>query len=143
MTSGGLPSGGPTIRRLEDPGVPWQRVKAQLNADGTESSVWEKWFAFRADPPYLSLYARYDPGMIVRRHGHRSPHVVFVLEGEILIGDELCGAGTHIELPEGTQFGPLVAGGRGMHPVRGDAGRSAQLEQRPGRVSNGPARPAA
>ncbi len=113
MTSGGLPSGGPTIRRLEDPGVPWQRVKAQLNADGTESSVWEKWFAFRADPPYLSLYARYDGGMVVRRHGHRSPHVVFVLEGEILIGDELCGAGTHIELPEGAQFGPLVAGDAG------------------------------
>ena len=104
---------GPVIRRLDDAALAWQRVKAQRNADGTESSVWEKWFAFRADPPYLSLYARYDPGMVVRRHGHRSPHLVFVLEGEILIGDELCGAGTHIELPEGAQFGPLVAGDAG------------------------------
>ena len=100
---------GPVIRRLDDPSVPWQRVKAQRNADGSESSVWEKWFAFRADPPYLSLYARYDPGMVVRRHGHRSPHVVFVLKGEILVGDEVCGTGTHIELPTGEQFGPLVA----------------------------------
>ena len=106
-------AGGPTIRRLDDPDVSWQRVKAQRNADGTESSVWEKWFAFRADPPYLSLYARYDPGMVVRRHGHRSPHVVFVLDGEILVGDELCGTGTHIELPQGEQFGPLVAGDAG------------------------------
>lgn len=106
-------SGGPTIRHIDDSAVPWQRVKAQRNADGTESSVWEKWFAFRAAPPYLSLYARYDPGMVVRRHGHRSPHVVFVLEGEILVGDELCEAGTHIELPEGAQFGPLVAGEAG------------------------------
>ena len=104
---------GPVIRRLEDPDVPWQRVKAQRNADGTESSVWEKWFAFRADPPYLSLYARYDPGMVVRRHGHRSPHVVFVIEGEILVGDDVCGAGAHIELPQGEQFGPLVAGQQG------------------------------
>ena len=110
---GGAIGGGPVIRRLDDPEVPWQRVKAQGNADGTESSVWEKWFAFRADPPYLSLYARYDPGMVVRRHGHRSPHVVFVLEGEILVGDELCGAGAHIELPQGEQFGPLVAGDDG------------------------------
>ena len=104
---------GPVVRRLDGPEVPWQRVKAQLNADGTESSVWEKWFAFRADPPYLSLYARYDPGMVVRRHGHRSPHVVFVLDGEILVGDELCTAGTHVELPQGEQFGPLVAGDTG------------------------------
>ena len=103
-------TGGPVIRRLDDPDLPWQRVKAQRNADGTESSVWEKWFAFRADPLYLSLYARYDGGMVVRRHGHRSPHVVFVLDGEILVGDEVCAAGTHIELPSGEQFGPLVAG---------------------------------
>ena len=102
--------GGPVIRRLDDPALPWQRVKAQRNADGSESSVWEKWFAFRADPPYLSLYARYDPGMVVRRHGHRSPHVVFVLEGEVTVGEAACGAGAHIELPEGEQFGPLVAG---------------------------------
>ncbi len=32
-------SGGPTIRRLDGPAVPWQRVKAQRNTDGTESSV--------------------------------------------------------------------------------------------------------
>ena len=106
-------AGGPIIRRLDDPGREWQRVKAQRNADGTESSVWEKWFAFRADPPYLSLYARYDPGMVVRRHGHRSPQVVFVLEGEISVGGEVCGAGTHIELPQGEQFGPLLAGDAG------------------------------
>ena len=75
--------------------------------------MWEKWFAFNADPPYLSLCARYDPAMIVRRHGHRSPHVVFVIEGEILVGDETCRAGAHIELPQGEQFGPLIAGAEG------------------------------
>ena len=105
--------GGPLIRRFDDPGVPWQRVKAQRNRDGSESSVWEKWFAFSPDPPYLSLYARYDPGMVVRRHGHRSPHVVFVIDGDLLAGDVVCGPGTHIELAEGEQFGPLVAGDRG------------------------------
>ena len=104
---------GPVIRHVDDPDLPWQRVRAQRNADGSESSVWEKWFAFNADPPYLSLYARYDPGMVVRRHGHRSPHVVYVLQGEVQVGDVVCGAGTHIELPQGEQFGPLVASGEG------------------------------
>ena len=81
-----MPGREPVFREFDDPDVPWQRVKAQRNADGTESSVWEKWFAFSNEPQYLSLYARYDPGMVVRRHGHFSPHIVFVVEGEVWIG---------------------------------------------------------
>ena len=100
----------PTFRHIDDPDLPWQAVKRQRNADGSTSAVWEKWIAFSADPPYLSLYARYDPGMIVRRHGHFSPHVVFVLEGELDVGGRSCPAGTHIELPLGAAFGPLMAG---------------------------------
>lgn len=103
----------PMFRHLDDEDVPWQRVKAQRNADGSESSVWEKWLAFSPEPQYLSLYARYDPGMIVRRHGHNSPHVVLVLEGKLQIGDRPCPAGTHVELPHGAAFGPIVAGDEG------------------------------
>ncbi|MDZ7675306.1 MAG: hypothetical protein U5K30_09585 [Acidimicrobiales bacterium] len=90
----------PVFRHLDDSDVPWQQVKRQRNADGTEASVLEKWLAFSPDPQYLSLYARYDPGMIVRRHGHYSPHVVFVLDGELEVGDVRCPPGTHIELPK-------------------------------------------
>jgi hypothetical protein len=100
----------PVFRRLGDPDLPWQEVKRQRNADGTTASVWETWFAFRGDPPYLSLLARWDPGMIVRRHGHRSDHVLYVVEGEVACGDRPCPAGTHIELPEGAAFGPFLAG---------------------------------
>ena len=103
----------PTFRHLDDPEVPWQAVKAQRNADGSVAQVWEKWLAFSPDPQYLTIYARYDPGMVVRRHGHFSPHVVFVLEGEVSFGDRRCPAGTHIELPRGAAFGPVVAGPEG------------------------------
>lgn len=103
----------PIFRHLDDPEVPWQECKRQRNADGTTSSVWEKWFSFSADPQYLSLYAKYDPGMIVRRHGHNSPHVLFVIEGEITIGDRACPAGTHVELPHGAAFGPIIGGPEG------------------------------
>jgi hypothetical protein len=104
----------PTFRHIDDADVPWQQVKTQRNADGSTSSVWEKWLAFSPDPQYLSLYARYDPGMIVRRHGHYSPHVLFVMEGSIWCGDRLCPAGTHIELPLGAAFGPFRAGPDGV-----------------------------
>ena len=108
-----MPATGPVFRHLDDPDMPWQQVKTQRNQDGSESSVWEKWLAFSADPQYLSLYARYDPGMIVRRHGHNSPHVLFVIEGEVTIGDRRCPAGTHVELPHGAAFGPIHAGEQG------------------------------
>jgi hypothetical protein len=103
----------PVFRHLDDPDVPWQQVRRQRNRDGTEAAVWEKWLAFSADPKYLSLYAKYDPGMIVRRHGHFSPHIVFVITGELWCGDRRCRAGTHIELPFGAAFGPLRAGPEG------------------------------
>jgi hypothetical protein len=51
--------------------------------------------------------------MIVRRHGHHSPHVVLVLDGELWVGDRRCPTGTHIELPLGAAFGPLRAGPEG------------------------------
>jgi len=104
----------PVFRGFDDPEVPWQNVKAQRNADGTTSYVREKWFAFSADPPYLSLYAEYDPGMIVRRHGHYCPHVVYVIAGSATFGDVHCPTGTHIELPFGAAFGPCVAGPEGV-----------------------------
>jgi hypothetical protein len=100
----------PVFRHLDDPDLPWQAVKAQRNADGSVACVWEKWLAFSPNPQYLTLYARYDPGMVVRRHGHLSPHVAFVLEGEVTVGNRHCPAGTHIELPLGAAFGPVIAG---------------------------------
>ena len=108
-----MPGPEAVFRHLDDPDVIWQQVKRQRNADGSESSVWEKWLSFSADPQYLSLYAKYDPGMIVRRHGHLSPHVLFVLDGEVLIGGRRCPRGTHVELPFGAAFGPIRAGEEG------------------------------
>jgi hypothetical protein len=112
-TSPKIPGREPTFRHLDDPDVPWQQVRSVRLADGRVASVWEKWLAFSPDPLYLSLYAKWDPGVIQRRHGHHSPHVLMVLEGEILCGERRCRAGTHIELPCGAAFGPFVAGPEG------------------------------
>ena len=108
-----IPGVGPTFRHVDDADMSWQQVKAVRNADGTTSSVWEKWLAFSPDPQYLSLYARWDPGMVIRRHGHYSPHVIFVIEGDMWCGGRHCPTGTHVELPLGAAFGPFVAGPEG------------------------------
>jgi len=104
----------PIFRHMDDPDMGWRNVRAQRNADGSDAFVREKWFAFSNDPQYLSLYAEYDPGMVVRRHGHFCPHIVFVIKGSARFGDRECPAGTHIELPFGAAFGPVVAGPEGV-----------------------------
>ena len=110
-----IPYSTPKFTHLEDKDdVPWIPVRSQRNADGSESHVWEKWVAFSVDPMYLALFAQWDPGMIVRKHGHFSPHVLTVLQGDFLCGERFCGVGTHIELPLGADFGPFRAGPKGV-----------------------------
>ena len=105
----------PTIVHPDGPNdVPWIAVRSQRNPDGSESHVWERWVAFSVEPLYLALFARWDPGMIVRRHGHHSPHTLTVLSGDFTCDGEHCGVGTHIELPFGAAFGPFVAGPAGV-----------------------------
>lgn len=103
----------PTFRHLDDADLPWQEVRSIRTRDGRTASVWEKWFAFSPNPQYLSLYARWDPGVIIRRHGHYCPHVVYVISGDMTCDGRYCPAGTHIELPLGADFGPFIAGPNG------------------------------
>ena len=89
----------------------WQEVRRQQHGDRT-TSVREKWMEF--SDKYLSLYAEWDAGMVVRPHGHNSNHVVFVLDGDMMCGDIHCPAGTHIALDKGDTFGPFIAGPNGV-----------------------------
>ncbi len=89
----------------------WQEVRA-LELPGGRVSVKEKWFEF--SDKFLSLYAKWDPGMMIHKHGHHSEHVVFVLEGSMSCGDVECTKGMHITLDQGSAFGPFIAGPDGV-----------------------------
>ena len=62
------------FRHLDD--EKWQEVRAQQHGD-RRVSIFEKWLEFT--PNFLCLYAKWDPGMLVHKHGHNSDHVLFVL----------------------------------------------------------------
>ena len=85
----------------------WQIVRRQSIA-GREVEAREKWMEW--NPRYMSLYAEWDPVMMIRANGHNSDHIVFVLGGEMTCGDRVCGPGTHIALDHGDTFGPFIAG---------------------------------
>ena len=86
-------AGGPRFQHLDD--LPWQEVRRQKHGQHIVS-VHEKWPEF--SDRYLTVYAKYEPGMIVQPHGHNSDHIVFVIEGDVMCGDVHCPAGTHIAL---------------------------------------------
>jgi quercetin dioxygenase-like cupin family protein len=101
----------PQLRFRHLDGEKWQEVRA-IEIDGRRASVREKWLDFT--PAFLSLYAEWDPGMMVHKHGHNSDHVVYVIDGEMTCGDVVCKAGMHITLEKGAVFGPFVAGPQGV-----------------------------
>jgi len=90
--------------------VPWTEVIAQLHGE-RRVSVHEKFLEWTTDR--MVVLGRYDPHVVIERHGHASDHLVYVLEGELLVGDRPCRPGTLIVLEVDAEFGPLVAGAEG------------------------------
>jgi anti-sigma factor ChrR (cupin superfamily) len=96
------------IRHIDD--VEWTEVRAQT--DGTRRrSVWNRFISMT--PERAVIHTRYDPGMVLPRHAHKSEEVIYVLEGDLMIGDTHCPTGTVVILEPGTSFGPLIAGDEG------------------------------
>ena len=58
-------------------------------------------------------YTRYDPGLVLARHSHASSSTVFILEGEVRIGDRDCLPGMLVIIDKDVPLGPLIAGPEG------------------------------
>src|SRR5207245_2925237 len=84
--------------------VPWNEVIAQLHGE-RRVSVHEKFLEWNAQR--MVVLGRYDPHVVIERHGHASDHLVYVLDGELMVGDRHCPPGTLIVLEVGAKFGPL------------------------------------
>jgi hypothetical protein len=96
------------IRHVDE--VPFQEVRAQQHGD-RRVSIWNAFVDWV--PEHLVIHTRYDPNLIVERHGHVSDQIIYVLDGEVTIGDRSCPKGTVIILETGAVFGPLIAGPSG------------------------------
>lgn len=90
--------------------VPWNEVIAQMHGE-RRVSVHEKFLEWNAKR--MVVLGRYDPHVIIERHGHASDHLVYVLEGDLTVGDRHCPSGTLVVLELGAKFGPLIAGEKG------------------------------
>ncbi len=67
--------------------------------------------------PELGLHvnlAEYDPDVVLEPHGHSQPELLYILSGEVTIGDQRCPPGTVLRIPANTVYGPLAAGPEGV-----------------------------
>lgn len=113
------PSRPPRLAFVHVDDVPSTEVVAQLHGD-RRASVHIKFLEWT--PERFVAHTRYDPGLVLERHGHASDHILFILEGELTIGDRVCGPGTLVVLERGATFGPLVAGPEGVTFLEHHAG---------------------
>jgi hypothetical protein len=100
----------PRLAFVQVDDVPWTEVIAQQHGE-RRVSVHEKFLEWTAER--MVVLGRYDPHVIIERHGHASDHLVYVVEGELRVGDRVCRPGTLIVLELGAKFGPLIAGAEG------------------------------
>ena len=111
--------------------VPWTEVIAQMHGE-RRVSVHEKFLEWNTKR--MVVLGRYDPHVVIERHGHASDHLVYVLEGELMVGDRRCPPGTLIVLEVGAKFGPLIAGEQGALLFETWAGDPRPVTRRQGEV---------
>ena len=109
----------PELKFVDVADVPFTEVVAQMHGD-RRASVHIKFLEWTADR--FVAFTRYDPGLVLERHGHSSDHLLFILEGELTVGDRVCGPRTLVVLERGAAFGPLVAGPEGCTFLEHHAG---------------------
>lgn len=99
----------PRFQHLED--MAWKEVLAQDHS-GTRKVVLEKWLVF--EQRVLAFAGKWDPGMVVAKHGHMCPNTIYVVEGSMESDGVDCPAGTNIMLDVGTPYGPNITGPEGV-----------------------------
>jgi hypothetical protein len=117
-----------SLRFVHRDDVPAREVKAQQHGD---RRVAINLRFLEQGPGRLFIHTRYDPGILVERHGHRSDHAIFILDGSVTIGDVECTPGMLVILEQGAEFGPLTAGPHGTELLEFYAGDPAPVPTDP------------
>jgi hypothetical protein len=120
------PGSGSGLRFIHVSEAPPREFLAQMHGD-RRVGVYGQILEWNADR--FVAYTKYEPGVILARHAHKSDSLIFILEGEVTIGERLCTPGTLIVLEKDTFFGPLIAGPEGCTFLESYAGDVASTHE--------------
>jgi mannose-6-phosphate isomerase-like protein (cupin superfamily) len=95
----------------------WLRPEGDWEAEAGKPDSRYKLLAGGSDVPTV-LIAEFEPGHHQAAHSHPTSEVLYILRGEVTIGGVTAGAGTMVFVEKDTQYGPLVAGPKGVKFLR-------------------------
>ena len=110
------------IMHVDD--APW--IKGEASARDAIKKHTEKrgtqMIGDREKGPWIHIH-HIEPDKVVPPHSHDVDEVLYILEGEVTLGDRLCGPGTVLFIKQDTEYGFTV----GDHGVRFMAVRPGQV----------------
>jgi quercetin dioxygenase-like cupin family protein len=97
--------------------APWLRPTNEWEARSNEPDSRYKLLSMGDDVPTV-LIAEFEPGHYQEAHSHPTSEVLYVLRGEVTIGDVTARAGTMVFVEKDTRYGPLTSGPKGVKFLR-------------------------
>jgi quercetin dioxygenase-like cupin family protein len=95
--------------------VSWEENRtAETGSEGLRWGVRTKPYFEPAEIGMMLRVVEYAPQWVVEAHSHAASEVVYVLDGEVSVGDSRFGPGDAIHIEPNTVYGPLRAGPHGV-----------------------------
>ena len=92
------------------------RTGSTKRIDGKEHAALNKILS-TLEPNLFVMRVDFDPNMLVERHKHASDHVIYIMEGEIIVEGTKVHAGSCITIKKDVFYGPESAGPEGCRTV--------------------------
>jgi len=100
------------FRVFHEEEIEW-RAGSRLEKDGKELRIHSRFpLAFVEPGPWFGR-ARCDPGMRSEAHWHACNEILYIVSGELTVGDQVYHAGDALAIAQGVVYGPLIAGPEG------------------------------
>jgi quercetin dioxygenase-like cupin family protein len=94
--------------------ISWEENRTASEAGKPVWGVRTKPYFEPADTGMMLRVVEYAPDWVVEAHSHAAREVVYILNGEVSIGEERFGPGDAIQIEPNTVYGPLRAGPEGV-----------------------------
>ena len=105
------------IRIRRGSSVAWEENPAGDASGQVRWGIRTKPFFEPADVGVLLRLVEYAPGYVAEAHSHAAPEIVYILDGEITIGEQRLEAGDAYHIEPNTVYGSLRAGPGGVRFV--------------------------
>ncbi len=100
------------VKIVDETKIPWTLGTHPIAKDGVLRNSHTRFIASHNPGPRMGRVV-YDPFYRSEAHWHAANEIIYILRGEITVGETTHGTGTAITIEAKTPYGPLVAGPEG------------------------------